>query len=162
MPGTILQLNVKPQTPGEHGLPKRPVREARLTRHGLEGDYNRYRQEKRGGDPGMALLLMPSETLAALRAEGWPLQPGDLGENVTTSGLPYDALPPGSRVRLGPEAVVEVSKACDPCKNLYALPYVGPGRGPEFLRVMMGRRGWYARVLVEGLLRQGDPIGIDA
>jgi MOSC domain-containing protein YiiM len=62
-------------------------------------------------------------------------------------------------VRLG-DVVLEVSKACDPCTVLYNLPYVGVDRGPEFLRVMHGRRGWYARVLQGGTVQQNAPIEV--
>jgi MOSC domain-containing protein YiiM len=57
-------------------------------------------------------------------------------------------------LRLG-DVVLEVTKACDPCTILFTLPYVGKERGPGFLRVMHGRRGWYARVL------QGGTIGVE-
>lgn len=158
MRGRIHQLNVKPAVPGEPGLPKRPVPSAAVRFAGLEGDFNRYRHDKKRDDPAMALLLLPLEVLRALDAEGWPARPGDLGENVTTEGIPNEAFAPGKRFRLGAAVEVEVSKACDPCDNLYALPYVGEARGPEFLRITLGRRGWYARVLREGELRAGDPI----
>jgi len=155
--GKVVGLYRKPEVPGEHGLPKPSVLEAEIDRRGLKGDFNRYRHEEKRDDAGMAVLLMPSETIEALTREGWPVRPGDLGENVATSGIEYDAFAPGSRFRIG-ASVLEVSKACTPCENLYLLPYVGPERGPEFLRVMLGRRGWYARVIREGRVRVGDPI----
>lgn len=105
----------------------------------------------------MALLIVPRETLADLVREGWPVRPGDLGENITTEGIPYATFRPGLRFRAG-EVVFEVSKPCTPCDNLYLLPYVGPARGPEFLKVMLDRRGWYARVVREGRVRSGDRI----
>jgi MOSC domain-containing protein YiiM len=157
MAGRVHQLNRKSQVPGERGLPKLPVPEARVDAHGVEGDYNVYRHDVSHDDPAMAVLLMPLETLEELRSEGWPVRPGDLGENVTSAGLPYDTFAPGRRFRVG-EALMEISKPCDPCDNLFLLPYVGPERGPEFLRTTLNRRGWYARVLKAGLVRQGDPI----
>lgn len=155
--GRVSELHRKAEVTGEHGLPKPRVAEAFATARGLDGDFNRYRHEKKGDDPGMALLFIPRETLEEIAREGWPVRPGDLGENVTTEGIPYDAFVPGHRFRIG-TVVVEISKACTPCDNLFLLPYVGPARGPEFLKVMLGRRGWYARVLAEGWLRVGDPI----
>ena len=157
MLGTVVRLGRKPRVPGERGLPKPEVLEARLTVEGLEGDYNLYRQTRKAGDPEMALLLMPTETLEELGREGWPVCPGDLGENVTTSGLAYATLRPPRRLRVG-AAVVETTRPCDPCDNLFALPYVGSVRGPTFLKAMLGRRGWFARVLEEGTVRKGDPI----
>ena len=138
-------------------MPKLPVAEARVTPSGVEGDYNVYRHDVARDDPGMAVLIVPLETLNELNREGWPVRPGDLGENVTSVGLPYDAFTPGHRFRIG-GVVVEVTKPCTPCDNLYHLPYVGVERGPEFLRVTLDRRGWYAKVLQEGLVHQDDPI----
>jgi len=120
-----------------------------ITADGVEGDFNRWRTEKANSDPDQAVLLLNEEILADLHAEGWPVQPGDLGENLLIADLPADALAPGTILTLG-EVVLEVSKACDPCRILFNLPYVGPERGPKFLRVMNGRRGWYTRVLKGG------------
>jgi MOSC domain-containing protein YiiM len=155
--GRVYQLNRKPQRAGEHGLPKVPTQEAEVSLGGVEGDFNRYRHEEKHDDPQMALLIMPLEMIEQLNHEGWPIRPGDLGENVTSSGIPYDSFSPGSRFRLG-NVRVEITKACTPCDNLYLLPYVGTERGPEFLRTTLGRRGWYARVLDEGTVHRGDPI----
>jgi MOSC domain-containing protein YiiM len=56
--------------------------------------------------------------------------------------------------------VLEVTKPCDPCTVLFTLPYVGAKRGPEFLRTMLGRRGWFARVLQGGTVRAGAPVEV--
>src|SRR3954471_7810689 len=161
MHGRVAQLNLKPKEGRARGLPKRAVPQLTITTDGVVGDFNRWRTEKAKGDPDQAVLLLNEEILADLHAEGWPVQPGDLGENVTVAGLPPDALGEGAIVRLG-DAVLEVSKACDPCTILYNLPYVGVERGPEFLRVMKGRRGWYARVLQGGTVRTNTPIEVTA
>lgn len=157
--GRVRQLNVKAETPGQRGLPKAPVPEARLGPHGTSGDFNRFRHEEKHDDPRMAILILPIETIAALDREGWPVRPGDLGENITSEGLPYEAFAPGAHVRVG-EAELEVTKPCDPCDILNTLPYVGTARGPEFVRTTLGRRGWYARVVREGTVRPGDPIDV--
>jgi len=155
--GRVFDLHRKPEVPGERGLPKPSVPEAFITFAGVSGDFNQYRHFEKKDDPTMALLIMPRETLAQLEREGWPVQSGDLGENITTEGIAYDAFAPGLRFRVG-GAEFEVTKACTPCDNLYRLPYVGPTRGPEFLKVMLDRRGWYARVLREGWVRPGDRV----
>jgi MOSC domain-containing protein YiiM len=160
MRARIVQLNRKPKEGRAPGLPKRPVSRLTITVAGVEGDYNRWRTEKANGDPDQAVLLLNEEILADLRAEGWPVEPGDLGENLLVAGLAPDALKPGTTVRLG-DVVLEVSKACDPCTELFTLPYVGADRGPRFLRVMHGRRGWYARVLQGGTIGVETPVEID-
>ena len=159
MRGRVVQLNLKPKEGRARGLPKRAASRLNITAEGVEGDYNRWRTEKANGDPDQAVLLLSEEMLAGLQAEGWPVQPGDLGENVTVAGLPPDALRNGAVVRLG-DVVLEVSKPCDPCTVLYTLPYVGVERGPEFLRIMLGRRGWYARVLQGGTVRKNMPADV--
>jgi MOSC domain-containing protein YiiM len=158
VPGRILQLNTKASR-GEHGLPKRATRELRVTAAGAEGDYNHYRATRLHGDPDQAILLMTEDVIAQLRAEGWPVHPGDLGENITLDQIPDAALRPGARVQLG-EVVLEVTKPCDPCTELTALPYVGPARGPEFVRTLVNRRGWYARVLVPGIIGLDTPVAL--
>lgn len=153
----VSQINVKPSVPGERGLPKRPVSHASVTRAGIEGDYNKYRHEELEDDPDSALLLMPMEMIDQLNSEGWPIKPGDLGENLTTKGIPYDAFAVGKKFIAG-EVRLQISRPCDPCDNLFLLSYVGESRGPDFLRTTLGRRGWYARVLGEGVVRAGDTI----
>jgi MOSC domain-containing protein YiiM len=103
------------------------------------------------------LLVLPLETIRELNAEGWAVQVGDLGENITTAGIPYRSFAPGKTYAVG-RAEIQITKRCDPCTNLYLLPYVGETKGPEFLKVMSGRRGWYASVLREGLIAEGDSI----
>ncbi len=157
--GRVLQLNVKPRVPGEPGLPKKPVASSYLSVEGFAGDYNRYRQERKSASPDMAVLLIPVETLRELETEGWPMRPGDLGENITCEGLPYAAFEVGTRARVG-EAVIQVALPCTPCKTLGHLPYVGPSKVSEFVKAMAGRRGWYARVLSPGLVRPGDAVDV--
>lgn len=159
MRGRIVQLNRKPKEGRSRGLPKRSVPELIVGADGIEGDFNRWRTEEADGDPDQAVLLLSDEILADLRAEGWPVERGELGENLTLAGLPADALQPGARVHLG-EVVLEVSKACDPCTILFSLPYVGVERGPAFLRALAGRRGWFARVLRGGTIRPDTPVQV--
>jgi MOSC domain-containing protein YiiM len=153
----IVQLSVKPQVPGQAGLPKRAVPILRITPDGAEGDYNHYRTRKRGGDRDQAVLVVTQDLLSALTAEGWPVQPGDLGENLTISGLREADLGPGVRLQVG-EVSLAITKRCDPCTELYNLPYVGKERGPAFLEAMAGSRGWYAKVLAPGVLRPGATV----
>src|SRR5262245_41575196 len=131
----VERLSVKPETPGEYGLPKRAVPELVIDRHGAHGDYNNYRQRELAGDDDLALLLITRDLLDTLNREGWPVQAGDLGENVTLAELPEAALAPGVRLSLGP-VEVEISKACDPCKETFVLPYIGTERGPAFVRTL--------------------------
>ena len=155
----VLQLHVKPKTIGEFGLPKQPVPELRITSTGAEGDYNHYRATTLKGDPDQAILLVTQELLSQLRTEGWPVEPGHLGENITLDQVSESELRPGTRVRVA-EVVLQVTKPCDPCTELYSLPYVGARRGAEFVRALVNRRGWYARVLIPGVVMVNAPVQI--
>ena len=159
MTGSVARVGVKPRAPGQRGLPKPAATRLEITTAGATGDYNHYRTEQLPGDLDQAILLLTEEVLEGLRAEGWPVEPGDLGENVTLAGIPESALGPGAQLRLG-DVVLEVSLACDPCTELYVLPYVGSERGPAFIRTLTGRRGWYARVVREGSLTPGTPVEV--
>jgi MOSC domain-containing protein YiiM len=157
MTGIVLRTSIKPRIPGQRGLPKPSVPALEVTPRGAVGDFNCYRAEQMPDDLDQALLLLTEEVLHGLQSEGWPVQPGDLGENLTLAGVPERMLAPGVRLRIA-DVLLEVSLACDPCTTLYALPYVGRERGPEFLRRLNGRRGWYARVLQPGLVTPGSPV----
>lgn len=157
MRGYIYQINRKKEITEERGLPKYSVEEVIVNSVGIEGDFNRYRTEKRGNTLERALLLLPWETIQDLNGEGWPVHPGDLGENITTQGIPYN-LAIGATYYLGSQAVIQVSEACTPCVNLGLLEYVNKEKVSAFMKTLLGRRGWYARVLQEGKIRRGDII----
>jgi MOSC domain-containing protein YiiM len=84
----IAQLSVS-----NGGVPKKAVESVRVTALGLEGDAHRD-QEHHGG-PERAVCLFAMEAIRALQAEGHPLVPGALGENVTLEGLDWSAIQPG-------------------------------------------------------------------
>jgi MOSC domain-containing protein YiiM len=62
-------------------------------------------------------------------------------------------------MRIG-DVELEISKPCDPCTETYSLPYIGEARGPAFVRALVGRRGWYARVLTGGRLTLETPVDL--
>jgi MOSC domain-containing protein YiiM len=136
------------------GLPKLPVPHARVTPSGLEGDGHRG---KRHGGSDRALCLFALERLEALQAEGHPVAPGSLGENLTVAGLDWTAVGPGDRFRLGDAVTIEVTRFTNPCVHVRGA--FGDG---DVSRVAQTRHpGWsrvYARVLTPGDVRPGDPV----
>jgi len=157
MTAQIVQINVKPQTGSERGIPKIAVPKAEVTCAGIVGDFNRYRTADLESSEHMAVSLLPIEVIEALSAEGWPVEPGHLGENFTMRGISCDQFAIGQKYRLG-EVEIELTEEIKPCRNLYVLPYVGVQRGPELLEALVDRRGWYARVLREGMIRAEDGV----
>ena len=150
MSARIVQISVS-----RGGVPKTAVPAARVTANGLEGDAQRNR-ELHGG-PERAICLYSIEAIERLRAEGHPITPGSIGENVTVQGLDWSAVAPGDHVLLGDQVVLQVTRYTSPCVNI-----MGAFKDGEFARVSQKRRpGWsrvYARVLVEGTIRRDDPV----
>ena len=150
--GSILSLNRS-----DGGVPKLAVHEAFVDRDGMEGD--RQRNLKYHGGRDRALCLYSAERIAALRAEGHPIEAGSTGENVTIAGLSWEDVVPGVRMRLG-AAVVEVTSYADPCRTIRAS-FLG-GRSAR-----IGQKAWpgwsrvYARVLTEGIVRVGDAVELE-
>lgn len=97
-------------------------------------------------DSSRQILLMESETLGELG-----LRPGEVKENITTSGIALMALERGQRLAVGAEVVLEVTKACSPCRRMDEIR-------PGLLREIAGRRGMLARVIQGGTIDQGNAI----
>jgi MOSC domain-containing protein YiiM len=62
--------------------------------------------------------LIHSELLEELAAKGFNVAPGQLGENVTTSGVNLLALPAGTHLHLGSSAIVRLTGLRNPCTQL--------------------------------------------
>ena len=122
---------------------------------GVAGDAQRDR-ELHGG-PDRALCLFSMEQIRALQAEGHPIAPGHIGENLTVEGLDWDAVAPGARLLLGEDVLVEVTRYTSPCANIRAA-----FTGGDYARVSQKRHPGasrvYARVLRTGAIRRGDPV----
>ena len=136
------------------GVPKLPVAEAMVRIGGMEGD--RQRNRRFHGGPRRALCLYSQERIEALAAEGHPIAPGMIGENVTILGLRWEDVTPGVRLTLG-EVEVEVTSYTAPCRNISAAFSDG-----QFTRV--GQKvhpGWsrvYVKILREGRITIGDEV----
>jgi MOSC domain-containing protein YiiM len=60
--------------------------------------------------------LIQEELLDELRAGGFGVRPGAIGENVTMRGIDLLAFPRGVQLRLGAEAVIEITGLRNPCR----------------------------------------------
>jgi MOSC domain-containing protein YiiM len=135
--GTILSIQLCPG----HRKPMAPVASAEMVENlGLRGDTHAL------PDSSRQVLLIERETLDALG-----LTPGEVKENITTTGIRLMELPPKTRLRLGPTAVLEITKSCSPC---FRMDEIRPG----LLNEIAGRRGMLARVVTAGTIRPGDSI----
>ncbi|MFM7204785.1 MAG: MOSC domain-containing protein [Myxococcota bacterium] len=160
MVGKIMGLHIRHTDKKAPSMPKMAVERATIQPEGLLGDFNQYRHKKVKDSPDMAVMLWPDEERAQLNLEGWPIQPGDIGENILTSGLPSNIWQDGTRLRVGEAVELELRERCEPCSNLAKLGYVGAQHKTAFIKCMVGRRGYYARVLSGGHVQVGDTIEV--
>jgi hypothetical protein len=107
--------------------------------------------------------LIHAELLDELRAAGFAVSDGQVGENVTTQGIDLLGLPTGARLYLGDTAAVEVTGLRNPCSQLDDFQ-------PGLMAAMLGRdeqgrltrkSGVMGIVLTGGTVRPGDPIRVE-
>lgn len=142
-----------------------------LTGLGVEGDahlgvtvQHRSRVAQDPTQPNLRQVhLIHGELHDELRAAGYEVTPGELGENVTTRGIDLLGLPVGTRLRLGAEAVVEVTGLRNPCLQIEAfrsgLLKQVVGRDEHGAVVRKG--GVMGVVLTGGEVRPGDRVGVE-
>ncbi len=150
MEGRIFQLNCS-----AGGVPKLAVRAAEVTEVGLAGDEHNF-PDIHGG-PERALCLYSLERILELQAEGHPIFPGSVGENVTLSGLDWNEVVPGLQLYLGDDVQIEITRYTSPCNSIPDsfldgdYPRISQKVHPGYSRV-------YARVLRPGKLVVGQPV----
>ena len=138
---------------------------------GVEGDAHLGRTVKHRSrvrrDPTQPNLrqvhLIHAELHDELRGQGFDVGPGEMGENVTTRGVDLLGLPAGARLRLGDDAVIEVTGLRNPCKQLERL---APGLMAAVLDrdtdgELVRKAGVMAVVVRGGVVRPGDPIAVE-
>ncbi|MCZ8515719.1 MOSC domain-containing protein [Paenibacillus filicis] len=135
---------------------------------GVEGDAHagvtvkhRSRVAQDPAQPNLRQVhLIHAELHDELQAQGFHVAAGEMGENVTTRGIDLLGLPRGTRLYLGPEAVVEVTGLRNPCSQLDRFQ-------PGLMAAVLGRdeqgrlirkAGIMGIVLAGGEVRPGDAI----
>ena len=157
---------------GRHRFAKPPALEILLVEGlGVEGDAHagvtvkhRSRVARDPSQPNLRQVhLLQAELFEAVAGAGFRVGPGELGENVTTRGLDLLALPTGTRLRLGAEAVVEVTGLRNPCGQIERWQ---PGLLAQVLDRdaadrLVRKAGIMAVVLAGGPVRPGDGILVE-
>ena len=113
-----------------HRLSKRPCQQLRLIAgHGVQGDAHAgttvqhlSRVAKDPAAPNLRQVhLIHGELLDQLAGQNFAIKAGQLGENVLTLGIDLLGLSQGTRLRLGADAVVEVTGLRNPCHQLNGI-----------------------------------------
>ena len=138
---------------------------------GVEGDahqgatvQHRSRVARDPTQPNLRQVhLIHAELLDELALKGFSVAAGAMGENVTTRGVDLLALPTGTLLWLGDEAVVELTGLRNPCRQLDAFR-------PGLMAAVLGcdergqvirKAGVMAVVLAGGVVKPGDPVAVE-
>jgi len=128
------------------GTRKTPVSAGLLRKeHGLVGDAH--------AGTGRQVSLLAVESIEKMRQTGISLGPGDFAENLTTSGLVLHTLPIGARLRVGSEALLEITQIGKEC---HADCEIRRLTGDCIMPV----EGVFARVMLGGEVKAGDPVEV--
>ncbi|WP_431912325.1 MOSC domain-containing protein [Nonomuraea jabiensis] len=168
MHGTVTAVS----SSGEHSFSK-PNRESitLLAGLGVEGDAHagvtvkhRSRVAQDPTQPNLRQVhLIHEELFAEVGRAGFTVSPGELGENITTQGLDLLGLPVGTLLRIGEEAVVELTGLRNPCvqidgfQNGLLKQVVGRDEAGHLVR----RAGVMSVVRTGGVVRPGDVIRVE-
>ena len=107
--------------------------------------------------------LIHAELHEELRAAGFIVSAGQMGENITTQGVDLLGLPAGARLCIGGAAVVEVTGLRNPCAQLDRIQ-------PGLMAATLGRdqhgnlvrkAGIMGVVIAGGEVRPGDQIRVE-
>jgi MOSC domain-containing protein YiiM len=147
--GTVASINVS-----GGGVPKLPRTSAYIDANGVEGD--RQRNLVFHGGPDRAVCVYSLDLVEALQAEGHPIVPGAIGENLTLRGIDWSQMVPGARLQIG-DLELELTSYTSPCKHIRHW-----FTDDAFVRVSQKvHPGWsrlYARVLAPGTVTPGDAV----
>ncbi|MER5355451.1 MOSC domain-containing protein [Kitasatospora sp. NPDC002551] len=168
MSGTVAAVSSN----GEYSFTK-PNRESitLLAGLGVEGDVHagvtvrhRSRVAQDPTQPNLRQVhLIHEELFAEVGEHGFAVAPGELGENVTTRGIDLLGLPTGALLRIGADAVLEVTGLRNPCLQIDGFQdgllkqVVGRDGAGNVVR----RAGIMSVVLAGGVVRPGDPIEVE-
>lgn len=124
---------------------------------------HRSRVRRDSSQPNLRQVhLLSSELLAEVAMAGHAVAPGDMGENITTAGIDLLALPQGTRLMVGPTAVLMVTGLRNPCSQIDAFQ---PGLMAQWLGrtpdgALLRKAGVMAVVLTGGEVRADDTVAV--
>ncbi|MBQ0763730.1 MOSC domain-containing protein [Marinobacter psychrophilus] len=138
---------------------------------GVEGDAHSGKTVKHRSrvkvDPSQPNLrqvhLIHSELILELRASGFDVSSGSMGENILTAGIDLLSLPTGTILKIGHAASVKITGLRNPCAQLdnyqkgLTKAVLGRTEDGELIR----KTGVMSIVLNTGVVKIGDPIVVE-
>ena len=138
---------------------------------GVEGDahlgatvQHRSRVKKDPTVPNLRQVhLIHSELFDELRAAGFTVAPGDLGENITTRGVSLLDFPVGTRLNLGDSAIVELTGLRNPCHQIddFQPGLMAAVLGRDATGGLVRKSGVMSIVIAGGEVEPGDAITVE-
>lgn len=138
---------------------------------GVEGDIHagvtvrhRSRVAQDPTQPNLRQVhLIHEELFAELRTAGFEVVAGELGENITTRGLDLLGLPVGTLLRVGDDAVLEVTGLRNPCLQIdhFQEGLLKQVVGRDAAGAVVRKAGIMSVVLEGGVVRPGDTIEVE-
>jgi MOSC domain-containing protein YiiM len=138
---------------------------------GVEGDAHqgatvkhRSRVARDPAQPNLRQVhLIHAELHGELRQAGFAVEPGQMGENITTAGIDLLGLASGTRLHLGDSAVVEITGLRNPCAQLDKIQkgLMAAALGRDAEGNLVRKAGIMGIVLAAGEVRPGDPIRVE-
>ncbi|MEE9515393.1 MAG: MOSC domain-containing protein [Candidatus Brocadiales bacterium] len=129
------------------GTQKVEVAEVKLVEdHGIERDAH-------AGPGHRQVSLLALESADTMRKKGLDIDSGDFGENIVTEGLDLKRLQPGTRLKMGNAALLEITQIGKECHDRCAIYYKAGD-------CIMPREGVFTRVLTGGTVHVGDEVKI--
>lgn len=138
---------------------------------GVEGDAHggatvkhRSRVARDATRPNLRQVhLIHAELLEELAQSGFEVASGALGENLTTRGIPLLDLPTGARLRIGDDAVIELTGLRTPCVQIdrFRSGLLAKVVGRSDTGAIVRRAGVMSIVVAGGLVRAGDAIVVE-
>lgn len=138
---------------------------------GVEGDAHRGRTVKHRSrvaqDPTQPNLrqvhLIHSELFDEVGEAGFHVEPGQMGENMTTRGIPLLGLPTGTKLHIGESAVVELTGLRNPCAQIdhFQNGLLGAVLDRDENGNLIRKAGVMGIVLVGGDVAPGDAIRVE-
>lgn len=118
---------------------------------GLLIENHGFKDDAHAGDWHRQVSLLAIESIEKARTKGLDLSPGDFAENITTRGIDLVHLPIGTRLKVGEEALMEVTQIGKKCHTKCAI-YQQVGD------CVMPKEGIFTKVLKGGKVKKNDPI----
>ncbi len=97
--------------------------------------------------------LLAIESIDKMRRLGLELASGDFAENLTTKGLNLISLPPGAKISIGQDIILEITQIGKEC-------HTGCAIRRQVGKCIMPEEGVFARVVRGGPVKAGDTIEI--